>query len=179
MCSTIWKWLELGRILTLNSRILKEGLIQDVRMLSQNCAPSRTGMCHYTSIIGPIDDLKILYSACWTSPELCSQRIRSINSGKKRGSTLLNEFFSRLCSNCIARRTKGVLADSSSCLAAPSGTMQCKVWLPWEASSDGPFPVHFRYVRSIFSQASSSRDSMSMSSDKNGYPWSTAWRSLR
>lgn len=48
----------------LNSRILKEGLIQDVRMLSQNHAPSRTGMCHYTSIMGPIDDLKILYSAC-------------------------------------------------------------------------------------------------------------------
>lgn len=48
----------------LNSRILKEGLIQDVRMLSQNRAPSRTGMCHYTSIMGPIDDLKILYSTC-------------------------------------------------------------------------------------------------------------------
>jgi len=48
----------------LNSRILKEGLIQDVRMLSQNRVPSRTGMCHYTSIMGSIDDLKILYSAC-------------------------------------------------------------------------------------------------------------------
>lgn len=137
-----------------------------------------TNDIYYDDIMGPIDDWNISYSASWTSLELCSQRIRLANSGKKRGKFLLKQFFSRLPNNCITWRTSEVLASSSSFLAVPIGTW-CKAGSLPEASLDGSCPAQVRYIRNMFSQTSIMCGSTFILPDKDGLSWNRACRSLR
>lgn len=150
------------------------------KMIICMCEPRPCYLYHEFIIIGPIHERKILLRTVWTSPELCSLRTRSTNSGNIFETYLLKESLSISFKIRKAEMSNDVLAANSSFLAEPSGRIQrmIKGFLTGLSSADSEL-AQFRYICKTLSHTETNSCSMFISLDKDGLLVSKSCKKLR